>query len=63
MQEIILIKSAFSIIDQMFHQEIANAQIIGDRWFYSSFYPYTPLIDPQKMNPFIEKLMGPPSIN
>ena len=57
--EILMLNSAFSIIDQMFHQEIANAQIIGDRWFYSSFYPYTPLIDPQKMNPFIEKLMGP----
>ena len=57
--EILMLNSAFSIIDQMFHQEIANAQIIGDRWFYSRFYPYTPLIDPQKMNPFIEKLMGP----
>ena len=56
--EILMLNSAFSIIDQMFHQEIANAQIIGERWFYSSFYPYTPLIDPQKMNPFIEKLMG-----
>jgi len=61
--EILMLNSAFSIIDQMFHQEIANAQIIGERWFYSSFYPYTPLIDPQKMNPFIEKIMGPPNIN
>ena len=61
--EILMLNSAFSIIDQMFHLEIANAQIIGERWFYSSFYSYTPLIDPQKMNPFIEKLMGPPSIN
>ena len=57
--EILMLNSAFSIIDQMFHLEIANAQIIGERWFYSSFYSYTPLIDPQKMNPFIEKLMGP----
>jgi hypothetical protein len=56
--EILMLNSAFSIIDQMFHQEIANAQIIGDRWFFSSFYSYTPLIEPQKMNPFIEKLMG-----
>ena len=56
--EILMLNSAFSIIDQMFHQEIANAQIIGERWFYSSFYPYTPLIEPQKMNLFIEKLMG-----
>ena len=56
--EILMLNSAFSIIDQMFHQEISNAQIIGERWFYSSFYPYTPLIEPQKMNLFIEKLMG-----
>jgi hypothetical protein len=56
--EILMLNSAFSIIDQMFHQEIANAQIISDRWFFSSFYSYTPLIEPQKMNPFIEKLMG-----
>ena len=56
--EILMLNSAFSIIDQMFHQEIANAQIIGERWFFSSFYSYTPLIEPQKMNPFIEKLMG-----
>ena len=61
--EILMLNSAFSIIDQMFHQEIANAQIIGERWFFSSFYPYTPLIEPQKMNLFIEKLMGPPNIN
>ncbi len=57
--DILMLNSSFSIIDQMFHQEIANVQIIGERWFYSSFYLYTPLIDPQKMNPFIEKLMGP----
>ena len=57
--EILMLNSAFSIIDQMFHQEIANAQIIGERWFYSSFYHYNSLIEPQKMNPFIEKLMGP----
>jgi hypothetical protein len=56
--EILMLNSAFSIIDQMFHQEIANAQIIGERWFFSSFYSYTPLIEPQKMNLFIEKLMG-----
>ena len=61
--EILMLNSEFYIIDQMFHQEIANAQIIGERWFYSSFYPYTLLIEPQKMNPFIEKLMGPPSIS
>ena len=58
-EDILILNSAFSIIDQMFHQEIANAQIIGERWFFSYFYTYSPLIEPQKMNPFIAKLMGP----
>ena len=43
----------------MFHQEISNAQIIGERWLFSCFYTYSPLIQPQQMSPFIEKLMGP----
>ena len=58
-EDILILNSAFSIIDQMFHQEISNAQIIGERWFFSYFYTYSPLIQPQKMNLFIEKLMGP----
>ena len=58
-EDILILNSSFSIIDQMFHQEISNAQIIGERWFFSYFYTYSPLIDPQKMNSFIEKLMGP----
>jgi len=57
--EIFLLNSAFSIIDQMFDQEMTNAQIINERWFFSYFYHYTPLIKPQEMNPFIHKLMDP----
>ena len=54
--EILLLNSAFSIIDQMFHQEMANAQILNEHWFY--FY-HKPLIEPQNMNPFVKNLMDP----
>jgi hypothetical protein len=56
--EILLLNSAFSIIDQMFHHEMANAQIIGETWFYSYFYSSS-LIEPQNINPFIKKIMDP----
>jgi len=59
--EILLLNSAFSIIDQMFHQEMANAQIMNDICF--PFYYFIgksqSLIEPQKMNSFITKIMDP----
>ena len=58
-QEILLLKSAFSIIDQMFHCEILNAEVLRKRWFYSWFCHYEVLKDPQSMNPFIDGLMDP----
>jgi len=54
LQEIILLKSAFSIIDQMFHKEIKNAEIKR-----SSFcWPVT-IDNPEEMNNFIKNLMDP----
>ncbi len=58
-KEILLLKSAFSIIDQMFHQEITNAEIIKGRWFSSSFIHYRKLTSPTEINPFIANLMDP----
>ncbi len=58
-KEILLLKSAFSIIDQMFHQEITNAEIIKARWFYSWFFHYDKLTSPTEINPFIANLMDP----
>ena len=90
-KEILLLKSAFSMIDQMFRQEIKNAEIIKHRGiFYSYFctpklHDYhtiqeknkktclntiaecfccgtcnnEPLIDPEKMNPFLDSLIDP----
>ena len=58
-KEILLLKSAFSIIDQMFHQEITNAEVMKNRWFYSGFFHYDKLTSPTEINPFISNLMDP----
>lgn len=54
-KEILILKSAFSIIDQMFHEEIKNAEIKKNTWFYYD----KKLVDPESLNPFIDNLMDP----
>ena len=67
--DILLLKSGFSIIDQMFRQEIKNVEIIKRnllyRWglktpkFKNEEGPEVLLNNPEKMNPFIMKLIDP----
>ena len=57
MEEILMLKSAFSVIDEMFNQEIKNANIIKNRWFPKCFYK--PLPKPENLNPFIFNIMKP----
>ena len=54
-KEILILKSAFSIIDQMFEVEMKNAEIIKNTWFYYN----KKMIDPQSLNPFIDNLIDP----
>ena len=54
-KEILILKSAFSIIDQMFQQEMNNAEIKKNTWFYYD----KKLTEPESLNPFIENLMDP----
>ena len=54
LQEIILLKSAFSIIDQMFHKEIKDAEEKR-----SSFFCVRAIDNPEDMNEFIKNLMDP----
>jgi hypothetical protein len=61
--EILLLKSAFLTIDQMFNQEISNAQILNKSLFkffcdFNCFMKKN-LIDPLDLNPFIQSLMDP----
>ena len=44
-KEMLLLKSAFSMIDQMFRQEIKNAEIIKSRWFLSKCCRSNRLLD------------------
>jgi len=65
-KEILLLKSAFSIIDQMFHQEINNAEIRKKYWIYY-WLEFTwfkkdirgEVMNPLKLNPFIDNLLDP----
>jgi len=55
--EIILLKSAFYIIDQMFHKEIKDAEEKRSSLFWVN--RKTLNSDPENMNEFIHKLMDP----
>jgi hypothetical protein len=61
--EILLLKSAFLTIDQMFNQEITNAQILNKSLFKFCFdwncFIKRQLVDPLNLNPFIQSLMDP----
>ena len=65
LQDIILLKSAFSIIDQMFHKEIKDAEEKRTSLFYSYGYSFNcsnnknANDDPEKLNDFITNLMDP----
>jgi hypothetical protein len=59
MKEILLLKSAFSVIDEMFHQEIINAQKKKSRWFPNWCFHYEALPRVMALNPFIDNLMDP----
>jgi len=59
LREIILLKSAFSIIDQMFHKEIKDAEEKRSQFFYNWFGFGTKFSNPEEMNEFIKNLMDP----
>ena len=59
-REILLLKSAFSVIDQMFHQEIRNAEVKKRRWLpFWLHKDRKKIIDPHQINKFVEELMDP----
>lgn len=54
---ILLLKSAYSIIDQLFQQEIMNAEELNQKWFSRCCIKQPP--DPRYMNSFISSIMDP----
>ena len=60
MREVILLKSAFSIIDQMFHKEIRDGETKRTRIIYNSICCHdNKYKNPEEMNDFIKNLMDP----
>jgi len=57
-QEIILLKSAFSIIDQMFHKEIKDGESKRNRHLYNLIFGEN-VKNPEEMNNFIKNIMDP----
>ena len=60
-KQVLTLKSAFSIIDQMFYQEIENGELLRQRWFctWCWWYDYNPPINPLTLNEFVIALMDP----
>ena len=60
-KDILVLKSAYSIVDQMFLQEIENAEILKDNWFRRIFMRKCTLDipNPQTQNRFIRSIMDP----
>ena len=59
-KEILVLQSAYSMIDTMFLQEIKNAEVIKRRCCRSCKNCCEPtLVDPEKINPFIAQLIDP----
>jgi len=60
LNDIIQMKSAFSIIDQMFHKEIKEGEMKRVQWFHTNTNTNTNTnTDPEQMNEFIRHLMDP----
>ena len=60
---LLTIKSAFSIIDDMFIKEMENAEKVKHlwlrRWFFCGYGVDEQLTDPRKLNSFIEEVIDP----
>jgi hypothetical protein len=60
---LLILKSAFSIIDDMFVKEMENAEKYKKyyliRWFGCSYFIKEKMIDPRKLSTFIEDVMDP----
>ena len=60
-QKILILKSAFSLIDQMFQKEMSNVEYLKKNWFQRIFLQKISMniIEPNKLNKFVEELLDP----
>jgi hypothetical protein len=61
LRDILMLKSAFSVIDEMFVQEMENAEQIKKNWLRRIFFcgHAIPKTDPKEMNPFVKMILNP----
>lgn len=59
MDEILLLKSAFSVIDQIFKQEMMNAENNSYFHWITCSYFKPKIVHPENINPFIRELVDP----
>jgi hypothetical protein len=65
-KEILILKSAFSMIDEMFNKEIENAEIIKKHWCRNMFCAFgleKKVNNPKFLNSFIREIMDPHGTN
>jgi hypothetical protein len=62
-ENIVVLKSAFSVIDEMFMKEMENAEKYKHlrlrRWLFCGFGVKEKITDPRQLNRFIEDIMNP----
>ena len=60
---LLVLKSAYSIIDEMFAKEMENADLIKQmtirKWLFCGFGMKEKIIDPKKLSTFVEDVMDP----
>ena len=55
-EDVLLLKSSFSIIDQMFRVEMENAEKLRGRWWTCC---RRPMVEPTQLNPFVAHINDP----
>ena len=63
-QRILMLKSAFSLIDQMFQQEMTNVEVNRQSWWrrhfcFGSLTRSPKIVNPTEINEFVQELMDP----
>tara|TARA_B100000424_G_scaffold271693_1_gene275890 strand:+ start:6841 stop:8061 length:1221 start_codon:yes stop_codon:yes gene_type:complete len=59
MKEILRLKSAFNVIDQIFKQEMTNAELSKSWYNFICFFKQKSIIDPENINLFVTNLLDP----
>ena len=60
LRDILILKSAFSVIDEMFGKEMENAEIMKKNWFRSLFCGIgIKLTNPKELNEFVKTILNP----